>query len=254
MEFWVGRDGISLSIKTIRFSLYFAPMQPIVLLHGALGSARSMYPLSTLLDDIADVHILDFSGHGEARWPEDGYSMQRFELDVLQLLEERNLSAVHIFGYSMGGFVGLRLAKSHPEKVLSVVTLATKFDWTEENCLRESQSLDADTLETKVPKFVAGLAQAHPRHGWRKVVDNTRDLLKGMSEYRFRNGDLGSIQTKVRLMVGDRDKMVRIDETREAFRSLPNAELAVLPGTPHALEAVNRELLAAHIRSAIKSR
>lgn len=229
-------------------------MQPLVLLHGALGSAQSMYPLSTLLDDIADVHILDFSGHGEARWPDEGYSMSRFEQDVLELLNERSIPAAHIFGYSMGGFVGLRLAKSNHDRVLSVITLATKFDWTEENCLRESQSLDPDALETKVPRFVAGLAQAHPRHGWRKVVENTRDLLKGMSEHRFLNGDLGSIQAKVRLMVGDRDKMVRIDETRDAFRNLPNAELAVLPGTPHALEAVNRELLAAHIRTAIKPR
>jgi pimeloyl-ACP methyl ester carboxylesterase len=229
-------------------------MQPLILLHGALGSAQSMFPLSTLLDDIAEVHILDFSGHGESRWPEGGYSMERFEEDVLNLLDERGLPAAHIFGYSMGGFVALRLAKSHPDRVLSVTTLATKFDWTEETCLREAQSLDPDTLESKVPRFVAGLAQAHSRHGWRKVVESTRDLLKTMSEYRFRNGDLSSIPTKVRLMVGDRDKMVRIDETRDAFRNLPNAEFAVLPGTPHALEAVNRELLAANIRTVLKSK
>lgn len=229
-------------------------MQPLILLHGALGCAQSMYPLSTLLDDIAEVHILDFSGHGESRWPENGYSMERFEQDVLQLLDERSLAAAHIFGYSMGGFVGLKLAKAHPDRVLSVTTLATKFDWTEETCQREAQSLDPETLEAKAPKFVAGLSQAHSRHGWRKVVENTRELLKNMSNYRFHNGDLSSIETKCRLMVGDRDKMVRIDETREAFRNLPNAEFAVLPGTPHALEAVNRELLAANIRTSIKPR
>jgi hypothetical protein len=53
-------------------------------------------------------------------------------------------------------------------------------------------------------------------------------------------------------MIGDRDKMVRLEETVEAFRRLPNAELAVLPASPHPLEAVDTSLLSAHIQSMLK--
>jgi pimeloyl-ACP methyl ester carboxylesterase len=229
-------------------------MQPIILLHGALGAAQSMLPLSKALDLFAEVHILDFSGHGEARWPTDGFSMEVFERDVLRLMDARGLRAAHIFGYSMGGFVGLRLAKAFPERINSLITLATKLDWSEEFCTKEAAMLDADALEAKVPKFTAGLEQTHTRNGWRMVVAETRDVLQGMSRYRFSTEDFAGIATRVRMMVGDRDKMVSIDETREAFRILPNAEFAVLPGTPHPLEAVNKELLAAHIRTVLSGK
>jgi pimeloyl-ACP methyl ester carboxylesterase len=55
---------------------------------------------------------------------------------------------------------------------------------------------------------------------------------------------LASITARVRLMVGDRDTVVTVDETARAARALPIGELAVLPGTPHPLEQVDVPLLA----------
>lgn len=43
----------------------------------------------------------------------------------------------------------------------------------------------------------------------------------------------------VRYMVGDKDKMVTIEETAAMFRATKNAELAVLPNTRHALRTVD---------------
>ena len=230
-----------------RNSSYFVPMQSIILLHGALGAAQSLLPLSQALSSLADVHMLEFSGHGDAAWPEQGFTMDIFEQDVLGLMEAKGLETAHIFGYSMGGFVGLRLAKAHPHRFGSVTTLATKLDWTEETCAKEAQMLDADILEAKAPKFIAGLSQVHTRNGWRTVMEETRRMLQRMSSYRFSPEDLAGINTRVRLIIGDRDKMVRLDETIDAFRLLPNVELAVLPGTPHPLEAADTALLSAHI-------
>jgi pimeloyl-ACP methyl ester carboxylesterase len=60
-------------------------------------------------------------------------------------------------------------------------------------------------------------------------------------------GTLASIRQPVRLMVGDRDTVVTIDETRDAARTIPNGQLAVLPATPHPFEQVRVPLLAAHL-------
>src|SRR4051794_9210790 len=113
-------------------------MQPIILLHGALGAASSMVSLSNALDSIAEVHIMDFSGHGEAQWPDKGFSMETFEADVIGFMDARGLKAAHLFGYSMGGFVALRLAATYPDRILTVTTLATKLAWIEETCIKES--------------------------------------------------------------------------------------------------------------------
>jgi len=224
-------------------------MIPIILLHGALGAAKSMLSLCTALDPFAEVHVMDFAGHGESRWPSDGFALERFEQDVMQLLEERDLHQAHIFGYSMGGFVGLRLASQFPDRIKSLTTLATKFDWQPETCTLEASKLDADALESKVPKFTYALSQLHVRNGWRMVVHETRKLLQGMDAYRLSPETIRQIQVPVRLMLGDRDRMVSLEETLAVYRNLPQAELAILPGTAHPLEQVNRELLAFLIRN-----
>ena len=51
--------------------------------------------------------------------------------------------------------------------------------------------------------------------------------------------DYLSIQHSTLLMLGDRDKMVTLDETLEVYKNLPNAQLAVLPNTPHPIEMIN---------------
>jgi len=224
-------------------------MQSIILLHGALGAAASMVSLSNALDSLAEIHIMDFSGHGEAKWPEEGFSMETFEADVIRFMDARGLKTVHLFGYSMGGFVALRLAAQYPDRILTVTTLATKLAWTEETCIKESSMLNADAMESKVPKFVAGLATMHPHSGWRAIVENTQQLIKGMYQYKLSPEELEQTKQPVLLMVGDRDVMVGLDETTEAYKALPNASLCVLPQTPHPLEKANKPLLASLVRT-----
>jgi pimeloyl-ACP methyl ester carboxylesterase len=149
----------------------------------------------------------------------------------------------------MGGFVALRLAAKHPERILTVTTLATKLAWTEETCLKESSMLNADAMESKVPKFVAGLASVHPRAGWRKIVESTQEIIQSMHRYRLSQEELGQIKQPVQLMVGDRDMMVTIEETMEAYKALPTGSFCVLPETPHPLEKANKQLLASLIQN-----
>lgn len=40
-------------------------------------------------------------------------------------------------------------------------------------------------------------------------------------------------------MLGDRDKMVTLDETVNAYKAIPGAALSVFPETPHPLEKVD---------------
>jgi pimeloyl-ACP methyl ester carboxylesterase len=224
-------------------------LPPLILLHGALGAASSMLPLSEVSNAFAEVHVLDFSGHGESDWPETSFSIETFEADVLRLMDTRNIAAAHIFGYSMGGFVGLRLAAREPDRILSITTLATKLAWTEDTCKKEAAMLDADMMEARIPKFTAMLTAAHPRNGWRTLVSHTQQMIQSMSRYRFSHEALAEIRQPARLMLGDKDRMVSIEETIETYRALPMGSLAILPDTQHPLEHADKQLLAALIRA-----
>ncbi|MEO6833671.1 MAG: alpha/beta hydrolase [Chitinophagaceae bacterium] len=218
-------------------------MENIILLHGALGAASSMYSLSRALDKIAVVHVLDFSGHGESRWPEEAFSLSLFENDVLRFMKARDIESAYFFGYSLGGYVALKLAQNHAQRVKGIITLATKFDWTEVICKRESSMLDVDLLEEKAPRFIKSLIKIHQRNDWKIVVAATQEFLAEMHLQRFSASDFSTITTPVCLMVGDSDKMVSIQETMNAWHQLPTSEFAVLPGCNHPLEQVNKELL-----------
>src|SRR5689334_2045722 len=101
-------------------------MKPLLLLHGAIGSYEQIRPLRNDLLSTYQTHSFNFSGHGGGDMP-DTFSIKLFVQQVHDWVKKKQLEKVNIFGYSMGGYVGLYLASHHPEMVSSVITLATKF-------------------------------------------------------------------------------------------------------------------------------
>jgi pimeloyl-ACP methyl ester carboxylesterase len=126
-----------------------------------------------------------------------------------------------------------------------VVTLGTKLRWSPELAARERSLLDASAIRAKVPKFGEQLERRHVALGWEAVVDATAEMMEWMGgNAPLREEDLRAITHPVRLMVGDRDVTVSLDECGEAVRWLPAGELEVLPRTPHPFERVSIPRLA----------
>ena len=55
--------------------------------------------------------------------------------------------------------------------------------------------------------------------------------------------DYKNIKQQVLVMLGDRDKMVSVEETLAVFKALSNGYIAMLPGTPHPIEQVKTGML-----------
>lgn len=209
----------------------------LLLLHGALYTSAEFAPVIQLISTSRNPLTLDFAGHGSTPLPETPLSIEYFGLQTLARMDQEGVDVADIMGYSMGGYVGLWLALHHPDRVGRVATLATKLQWDPETAAREASMLDPEKIEAKVPAFAATLSDRHGPHHW-------KDLTRRVASMLLRLGDdppltlaaAPSIQAPVRLMVGDRDSMVSIEETVEFYRVLPNAQLAVLPATPHRLE------------------
>src|SRR5688572_25311470 len=110
---------------------------PLLLLHGALGSKSQFRDLSKILEKDFIVHSMDFSGHGGNTLTNEPFSIELFADDILNWQNENQIKKCDIFGYSMGGYSALYLARYHPHKVRRIFTLATKFEWTEDIAARE---------------------------------------------------------------------------------------------------------------------
>jgi pimeloyl-ACP methyl ester carboxylesterase len=209
----------------------------LLLLHGALGSKSQFSSLIPCLKDAFRLHTLDFEGHGGSPLKDRAFREEHFAENVLDYLSENSIGRTDIFGYSMGGHVGLYLAKIHPERINKIFTLATKFLWTPEVADHEAASLDADKIIKKVPHFAKALEKRHALSGWKNVLKKTKEMILEMGGKNILPvKDIGQIQHEVRIGVGDRDNMVSIEESVEVYRSISQGELQIFPKTQHPLE------------------
>lgn len=218
--------------------------QPLLLLHAALGSKQQLEPLAQLLSDHFRVYSLDFEGHG-AFSSEADFSIERFADNTLTFLAKQQLEKVDIFGYSMGGYVALQLAKSHPEKVGSIFTFGTKLNWTIEAAERETKMLNPEVIAQKVPHFAEKLKQVHAGNDWQSVLHKTAAMMRNLAVgAKLSDQDFNQIQHRVLITVGAIDKMVSVQESEHVAGQLGNAECRVIEGFQHAIEKNDTEALA----------
>lgn len=223
-------------------------MQKILLLHGALGSAQSLKPLHDVLQNDFEVYSLSFQGHGGSELPQSDFSMAGFANEVMAFLDAKNIDSISVFGYSMGGYVGLYLARYFPEKIEKLFTLATKLNWTAEGSQKEASMLNPTVIKEKVPKFASGLEQMHGEN-WESLMHKTAQMMLNLGNNpEVKETDFEQITTPVLVSVGDKDAMVTLEETINAYRKLPNSNLMVFPKTIHPIEKVDVAELAHQVK------
>jgi pimeloyl-ACP methyl ester carboxylesterase len=233
-------------------------MKPVLLLlHGAIGSQKQLAIIKDSLSAQFDVYSLDFSGHGGSEIP-DQFSISVFAKDVLDYLKTKDISSINIFGYSMGGYVALYLARHFPKTVQQIFTLATKLDWREVVAEKEAKMLVPEKIEEKVPAFAMQLKERHEPQDWKIILRKTADMMLAMGKNPpLSESDFRQIKHTARLGIGDQDKMVSVEETQKVKFYLPNSSLLVMKETQHPIEQVNvsdlcREISDFFIHSGVK--
>lgn len=214
-------------------------MGPLLLLHGALGSKHQFDKLVPKLQDDTEVYRINFEGHGSSGRASSPFRIEYFVENVLGFIDEHTLQKVNIFGYSMGGYVALTLAKEYPQRINKVATLGTILQWDVDIARKECRYLDPEKMQQKVPGFVSLLDDRHP-YGWKTVVNQTREMLHHLGHApNIMSDDWQDIEPPVRLCIGDQDTTAGIESTIQVYKKLPNAQLCVLPETPHPFNKIN---------------
>jgi esterase len=223
-------------------------MRPLLLLHGAIGSAAQFNRFKSYLSGSYAVHTLNFYGHG-GDVSSEKFSIEGFAEQAASFVHSLNLhEPINIVGYSMGGYVAMYMAKHLSTPIEKIITLGTKFNWDEAIAAKECNMLQPDVIEQKVPVFAKQLSERHGQD-WKNILNRTADMLQQMGRTNpLRLDDYTSIQTLSLIMLGDRDKMVTKEESIAVYQSLPNAQLAILPATPHPIEQVDAAFISYHIK------
>jgi len=201
---------------------------PLLLLHGGSGSIPEKWiPLfSTRFQLIA----MEQMGHGRTADVIDRpFHYHDMAEDTVELMRQLGIERASVLGYSDGGIVGLDIAIHHPERVtkLAITGANSRIDgYTAEN-LAWIDSFDPD--QAPVSDAYARLSPDGPDH-WPVVLARLKRMWA--VEPSLTCEQLQSIEAPTLIIVGDSD-IVTAEHAVEMFRSIPHAQLCVVPSASH---------------------
>ena len=103
----------------------FGQGQPVILLHGWLGSWGYWLDTMEALGSNHRLYALDFWGFGDSGKRRQRYLINDFVELVEQFMDRLGISQAPVVGHSMGGTVALSLALSRPQRVCKVAVVGS---------------------------------------------------------------------------------------------------------------------------------
>ena len=104
--------------------------QPVLCLHGWPQHWLIWRGLLGPLGERHRVICPDLRGHGWSGWPEDGdFRKARLADDALSVLDALGIERADVIGHDWGGWTGLLLGITAPERVRSLLALSVLHPW-----------------------------------------------------------------------------------------------------------------------------
>ncbi len=208
----------------------------LVVLHGANGGSVEIEPLRRALGDYFEVTAPDWLGHGGRPVPKD-IDVASLAADFIAWMDGRGIERAWIAGYSLGGLIGLYMARHFPGRVEGVMALASKV------------MLDAPTI--KYWTYLAGvgrlegseramqLEKTHAPNDWRDVARLNQRFFETLGKAPPLDAQaLGEITCPVMLVNGDRDQVVPWSETVAVGKLIARTKLGKFYGLGHPIRLV----------------
>jgi pimeloyl-ACP methyl ester carboxylesterase len=201
----------------------------VVFLHGGMSSSASMLrSIGPGLTEHYRICAFDRRGHGRTADTPEPFSYDLMADEAIAFLEYLARPA-HLVGHSDGGVVALLVALRRPDLLRRVVAIGANYHF---NGLRpyEDFALEGPGFDQWAESFAA-ISPDGIEHA-RTVAEKTVRLMR--TEPTLTTSDLATISVPVLVMASD-DEPIELDHTCSLYESIPHAELAIIPGTSHAM-------------------
>lgn len=202
---------------------------PLVLLHGGLVDARWFEPNIDPLAEKFHVYTPERRGHGHTPDVDGPISYQLMADDTIAFLETVVGGPVDLVGHSDGAFVAMIVAMQRPELVNRLVMISGGFNKSGEAAPDAEWDVD-QIFEFLGPSY--GEVSPDGIDHFKVVATKVGDM--AAKEPNLHASDLAKVPQRSLVMFSD-DDLVTMAHVVEMYDALPNAELAVVPGTSHFL-------------------
>ncbi|WP_407676212.1 alpha/beta fold hydrolase [Peristeroidobacter agariperforans] len=180
--------------------------EPLLLLHGGLGSGDMFAPLLPTLTKQRRVVLVDLQGHGRTELGTRKFSLEAMGDDMNGLLQKLGYQQIDVLGYSMGGGVGFRLAVQHPQRVRRLVLVSAGYasDGFYPEILAQQGQVNAEAFQymKDTPMYKGYVAVAPKPDDFPRLLDTIGDFMKQGYDYE---ADVAKLKMPVMLVFGDSD-------------------------------------------------
>ena len=202
---------------------------PLVLMHGGLVDARFFAPNLGPLAEHFRVYTPERRGHGHSPDVEGPITYQLMADDTTAFLKEVVGGPADLVGHSDGAVVAMLVAMQHPDLVNRLVMISGGFDKSGEAV--PGMEFDVDQVVQFLGDAYGEVSPDGVEH-FPVVVAKIGEMMK--TEPRMDVMELSRVRKRSLVMFAD-DDLMTLGHAVQMFEGLPNAELAVVPGTSHFL-------------------
>jgi pimeloyl-ACP methyl ester carboxylesterase len=212
---------------------------PLLLLHGGLADASGFALQTPAFAERYRVIVPDRRGHGRTADVEGPITYDVMADDTIAFMDALGTGPGHLVGWSDGGDVGMLVAIKRPDLVRKLVLMGANFS--ADGLTREAVAAfrpDSDTSMVPVMRDMWSEHAVDPDR-FEAVLDK---MMHCWFDYAIPPADLARIAAPALVMVGD-DDITRYEHTIELFETIPDAQLAVIPGASHMAPIEKPELV-----------
>jgi pimeloyl-ACP methyl ester carboxylesterase len=201
---------------------------PLVLLHGAFTDASEFGATIPALAERFRLFTPERRGHGHTPDVPGPISYDLMAADTAAFLDELGIGRSHLVGHSDGANVALLVALSRPDLVGRLVLISANFH-------HDGLAADLDLSDLAANDYLAdAYGQVSPDGRGHFPVIADKIYRMATTEPTLDESDLARVAARTLVMAGD-DDMISAEHTLRLYRGIPDSELAVVPGTSHAL-------------------
>jgi pimeloyl-ACP methyl ester carboxylesterase len=205
--------------------------EALLLLHGFTGSGDDWEHVFT--EPPAHYRIIapDLTGHGRSPNPRHDFKFADVARDVFALLDRLGIDRVNAIGMSAGANTLLHMATQQPSRITAFVHVSGTPRFPDQaraimRTMTEESRSPADWNEMRARH---SLGDDQIRALWR----HAREFADDRDDMNFTAASLSTITARTLIVHGDRDPLYPVELAVELFRSIPNAQLSVVPNGGH---------------------
>jgi pimeloyl-ACP methyl ester carboxylesterase len=193
--------------------------------------------------------IFDNRGTGQSDAHPGPYSIEAMAADAAAVMDDAGVESAHVLGFSMGGFIAQEFALRYPERVRRLILAATACGGKEVVRAKPEvlTALEAKGVKTREEGFWMTAPYNYDPSTPRTLIEEDlmvtlRSPLKresyqaqiqAITSWAGSHSRLSSLDKQTRIIHGDSDQLIPIENGRILARVIPKAELVLLKEAGH---------------------